>query len=120
MRISEVSFLSEFALGCFNFVLQPRKIFRKLFQLRFALVLDVCDVTTLFNLCQLKFRCLTHGISCEVYDIYHIGFSGGWEGECSALETQTPAPPPPGAGCRWSFDRAGAHVLRKTMLQYHN
>ena len=66
-------------------------------------MLDVRDVTTLFNLCQLKFRCLTHGISCEVYDIYnmyiyiykyHIGFSGGWEGECSALETQTPAPPP--------------------------
>ena len=70
MRISEVSFLSEFALGCFNFVLQPCKMFRKLFQLQFALVLDVRDVTTLFNLCQLKFRCLTHGISCEVYDIY--------------------------------------------------
>ena len=35
-------------------------------------MLDVRDVTTLFNLCQLKFRCLTHGISCEVYDIYNM------------------------------------------------
>ena len=52
-------------------------------------MLGVCDVTTLFNLCQVKFRYLTHGISSEVYDIHHIGFSGGWEGECSALETQT-------------------------------
>ena len=44
----------------------------------------VLDVTT-FQMFQVKSD-ISPSELCEVYDIYHIGFSGGWEGECSALE----------------------------------